>query len=358
MIALTTTTLAWIVGVVILLGWLLYALLNIGSARPELGSEVELAANRKPYYDDEILEGRRLTMVQFFAVVLLAVIVIALPLYWILEPGRQTGATDGRDNRFVSWGSSLFATTADGGFNCAGCHGGMGATGGVAEYTVTDPVTGEVQSVQWVAPALNTAAYRFDRDELTYIITYGRPGSPMSAWGLDGSGPLNSQQVRSLVDYIVDIQVPREDCGEGEAEAEFNGDKICESGHLPDEMQAEIQASAQASVDDGTYATLGEALFNNPLASGAYSCARCHTEGWSYGDPGVSGQGALGWNLTGGSANRHFTTEADLIEFLRTGTVDGQRYGNQGQGSGRMPSFGSMLTDDQIEAIAEYVRSL
>ena len=31
-------------------------------------------------------------------------------------------------------------------------------------------------------------------------------------------------------------------------------------------------------------------LFNNDLASGACSCARCHTRGWSYGDPQVSGE--------------------------------------------------------------------
>ncbi len=53
----------------------------------------------------------------------------------------------------------------------------------------------------------------------------------------------------------------------------------------------------------------GEALFNLELGSGAYSCARCHTLGWSYGDPGVAGQGAYGWNLTGGSANSHFASQ-------------------------------------------------
>ena len=35
------------------------------------------------------------------------------------------------------------------------------------------------------------------------------------------------------------------------------------------------------SVEDGEYASYGEALFNLDLASGAYSCARCHTQGWS-----------------------------------------------------------------------------
>ena len=30
----------------------------------------------------------------------------------------------------------------------------------------------------------------------------------------------------------------------------------------------------------------------------------------------------------------------------------------QGQGSGRMPGFGSMLTDEQLQAVVEYVRNL
>ena len=36
----------------------------------------------------------------------------------------------------------------------------------------------------------------------------------------------------------------------------------------------------------------------------------------------------------------------------------GVKYGLQGQGSGRMPGFGSLLTDEQIKSIVEYVRGL
>ena len=71
--------------------------------------------------------------------------------------------------------------------------------------------------------------------------------------------------------------------------------------HLPVDTQQEIEASARKAVEDGTYASYGEALYNLALGSGAYSCARCHTPGWSWGDPGVPGQGALGWNVTGGA---------------------------------------------------------
>ena len=38
--------------------------------------------------------------------------------------------------------------------------------------------------------------------------------------------------------------------------------------------------------------------------------------------------------------------------------MNGAGYGPQCQGSGRMPGFGAMLTDEQMQAIVEYVRSL
>ncbi len=352
-VGLTTTTIGVIGLVVICAGWIIYGIFNVAGGRREVGSEIELAPNRKPYYDDETLEGPRLERVQLWGVILLAIIVVALPVYWVFEPSRQAGAEEGWDKRFASWGASLFAPTDEGGFNCAGCHGGMDAVGGVAPFTVTDPVTQEVVAVNWTAPALNTAFYRFDEDEIRFILEYGRPFSPMSPWGLVGGGPMNSQQIDTLIAYIKSIQIPRENCGEGETDA-----RVCESGHLPAAIQADIQAAAERAVDSGEAATLGEALFNLELAGGAYSCARCHTLGWSYGEPGVSGQGAYGWNLTGGSVNAHFANEDALVAFIESGSEFGKLYGRNGQGSGRMPGFGSMLTDDQLQAIIDYVRSL
>jgi mono/diheme cytochrome c family protein len=352
LVALTTTTIGVIGLVIVVAGWIIYGIFNVVAGRKSVGAEMELAPNRKPYYDDEELEGPRLERVQLWGVVLLVIIVVALPLYWVFEPSRQAGAQEGWDNRFASWGSQLFATTADGGFNCAGCHGGMAGVGGEAPFTVTDPVTGEVQAVNWKAPAVNTVFYKFDEDEVRFILNYGRPFSPMSPWGLVGGGPMNTQQIDNLIAYMKSIQIPRENCAEGEDPL------VCDSGNLPAELQNQIQAAAEKAVADGEAETVGEALFNLELASGAYSCARCHTLGWSYGQPGVSGQGAFGWNLTGGSVNAHFADQAQLVQFIQNGSELGRLYGLNGQGSGRMPGFGSLLTDEQIDAILEYVRSL
>jgi mono/diheme cytochrome c family protein len=108
----------------------------------------------------------------------------------------------------------------------------------------------------------------------------------------------------------------------------------------------------------GTYKTVGEALFNLDLGSGNYSCARCHTKGYSYGDPQITGGGAFGPNLTGGSAVRQFPQKSDMVAFINGGSEFGKRYGEQGQGSGRMPAFGAMLTESQVDAVVDYVRGL
>ena len=352
MIALATTTIAVVLTLIFVAGWLFYAIMNRGAGRAEIGSEIELAANRKKYYEDEELEGKRLERVQFLGVIILATITIGLPAYWVMEPSRQAGAMNGKEARFVTWGSRLFAPTAEGGFNCAGCHGGMNASGGAAPWTVTDTKTGEVKSVTWKAPALNTVFYRFDDSEVQFILEYGRPFSPMSPWGTKGGGPMNSQQIETLIAYLHSIQIPREDCIVQDA------DPIgCDGGHLPASEQEKIQAAAEKAVEDGTYDSIGEALFNLELGAGAYSCARCHTPGWSWGEPGNTGAGAFGWNLTGGATNAHFATEQEMIDFIKAGSKYGVKYGLQGQGSGRMPGFGSLLTDEQIQAIVNYVRN-
>jgi len=359
MLGLTTTTIAIIAFVVILLAFAAYAFFNVRAGRDEVGSELELAPNRKPYFDDETLEGPRLERMQLLGVLLLVIVVIGLPFYWVLEPGRQAGAQEGWDRRFASWGSQLFASTADGGFNCAGCHGGMAGVGGEAPFTVADPQTGEIQAVNWKAPAVNTVFYKFDESEVEFILNYGRPFSPMSPWGVVGGGPMNSQQIETLIEYLKSIQIPREGCLPDELGGEEYFDvQTCGSGVLPESEKENIQTAIDLAMAEDPDVTLGEAVFNLELGSGAYSCARCHTLGWSWGDPGQPGQGAFGWNLTGGSTNSAFDSEDDMVAFIQNGSEFGAVYGNNRQGSGRMPGFGSILTDEQIRAVVEYVRSL
>jgi cytochrome c553 len=362
--AVTNETIGWTIFIVILVGVVVYAAINIlRSGKAELGSEIELAPNRKPYLPDEQLEGPKLDRTLTIALLTLFVIAIGLPLYWILEPGRQAGATRDFRETFEARGAAMFApvgTSLDA-LGCEGCHGPKGV-GGITSYNLLQP-DGSVKVVNWRVPALNTALLRFSREEVTYIITYGRTFSPMPAWGVAGGGALNDQQVQNLVDYIQSIQIS------------------------PDEAQQQAKdelAKMMAEKNpDGSpkWASEGEALFNmgfdsDNFAGGAYACGRCHTQEWSYTADysqirSISGCGALGPSLCAGSVDRQFpantsptacTSSApgaatsppgcvnpiqDQIDFVTTGSENGKKYGVHGQGTGRMPGFGSSPQEPQ-----------
>jgi len=324
-----------------------YVLVNLRQGRPEVGSEIELAPNRKPYYDDEALEGPRLNRALASGLVLIAITAVGLPLYWLNEPGRQTGAIENFDQTFVNRGSKLFAPTEEGGYNCAGCHGAEGVGGQAPPFTLTDADKKFVATVTWKAPALNTVLLRFSEEELRDILVYGRPGTPMPAWGTEGGGPLTTQQIDELIAYIDSIQLTS-DAAKAEVEKE---------------VRDELALGPDDEIDWDDPAT-GKVLFNlgleNGFAGGAYSCARCHTKGASFrygpyepesadlsdftGFP--DGTGAFGFALTSGVIPRQFLSIEDLIDFITKGSEFGMLYGQRGQGSGRMPGFGDNPDDD------------
>jgi mono/diheme cytochrome c family protein len=183
--------------------------------------EERTPANLTPFLDDEDLESRRLERVQGWALLFAAIFALALPLYWLREPTRQHQAINYFDKNAVQRGATLYANAASPDYNaaislqCANCHGQKGV-GGVA------PTTVDGVKVNWKAPPLNTEALRFEEDldcasqsrrqpnticNLSDIITYGRPGTPMQAWGVVGGGPKNAQSIADLVAYIESIQL-------------------------------------------------------------------------------------------------------------------------------------------------------
>jgi mono/diheme cytochrome c family protein len=161
----------------------------------------------------------------------------------------------------------------------------------------------------------------------------------MAAWGTPGGGPLTTQQVDNLIDFMHSIQLD------------------------PDELQAQITEELERSIDEGEFGSMGEAIFNYGLVSGAdagtYSCGRCHTPGWSYGDPGQpGGGGTIGFSLRDGATLTRFPTAEEHAEFIIAGSENGIGYGVNGQGSGRMPAFGAYYTEEQISEVVDYERGL
>ena len=379
-----------------------FAFINIRQSRPEVGSEIELAPNRKLYLSDEELEGRKLDRTLSMGLLGLVIIGVGLPLYWLQEPGRQENAVADMNRKFVNRGAAMFASTEEGGFNCAFCHGTNGV-GGATPFTLTDAEGRFVKNVTWQGPALDTVLLRYDRDEVRYILEYGRPYSPMPPWGAKGGGPMTTQNLQNLIDYMASIQLTPAEAQAAATEQlgkmMKSKDQTCVDGRVAAARQglseAELEAFVESDVDVSScppmYATEGEALFNmgydDGFAGGAYSCGRCHTKGWSYGEKEEDGGGAFGPPLT--NVNSQFPGGSmgleQQVNFVCTGSDDGVKYGTSGHGSGRMPGFcitppvkpnpenfevaviakdsgtveeGGMFTEAQVRAIVEYERSL
>ena len=364
--ASTVQAIGTVIGLTIVVGFIVYAAFNIKAGRKEVGAEIELAANLRPYMADDELETKKLDRTLTLGLAGLVLVGVGLPAYWLAEPGRQENAVSNFDRIFVSRGEELYT----GGAQCNSCHGAEGS-GGVASYTILDDDNEFVAQVQWKAPALDNVLLRYSEEEVLFILNYGRAFSPMPAWGAPGGGPLTEQQLDELVAYLGSITI----------------------SSTESKASVEKELRAQLGIDDLTtpidYQDLatGEALFNlgqeSGFSAGAYACGRCHTRGWSI-DPGTAqpenadlaeyidypdGAGGYGPQLRNGIIPRQFSSAEALAEFLHVGAVQGQQYGNNGlSGDGMMPGFGDnpnteqaddgMLTTEMIEAIARYVESL
>ncbi|MPZ71534.1 MAG: hypothetical protein GEU71_18750, partial [Actinobacteria bacterium] len=120
------------------------------------------------------------------------------------------------------------------------------------------------------------------------------------------------------------------------------------------DIQGVTDAAFDGNVEDADRAV---GLFNG-------YCARCHTAGWSAGVPYSSepGSGALGPALWHGREVVQFgeapqgDEEDLLVDFLTNGSIVDEPYGLNGMGTGRMPAFGGLLSQADLEMLARYLR--
>jgi mono/diheme cytochrome c family protein len=133
--------------------------------------------------------------------------------------------------------------------------------------------------------------------------------------------------------------------------------------------QTSMDYLLQAAQDRKWFVDFGQVAADTGLSAdeaeravGLYNafCARCHTGGYSAGVAyeQKAGSGAWGPSLLGGKANQQFLRLEDHVKLILKGTEAGQSYGVNGLGTGRMPGFGKMLSQRDIELIAIFERSL
>jgi mono/diheme cytochrome c family protein len=409
LLAVTTTqkALGLVIAGLIFLGGAAFVVTQMIHGRRAAGAEIELAPNRKKYFDDDKLETTRLNWALWSALGLLVVIALTLPLYWLAEGGRQHGAVKMFEDRFIEGGLKIYTTEAQ----CVNCHGPKG-TGGSANYVITDEKGQFVQQVTWTAPALDTVLWRHSEKEVRHILDYGRPGTPMAAWGTLGGGALSDQQVDNVIDYLWSIQLTpaamQAELDKALEQAdpnlkqryvqvrEANAERLSvdplayncpvsaavNGGPLPSTTTtAKPAAGAAAPADFACLSEqdnlrLGEIIFNlGTMGGGASSCARCHVPGANFGQPWGTvaklGRGSYAPNLIGIEQN---LTVHEHFNLIMKGTEDGKLYGSRKQGSGNMPGFGvnpnkglrnvpqlgdgGMLSPEAVWAIVVYERKL
>jgi mono/diheme cytochrome c family protein len=373
--ASTQRTIGLVILAIVFLGGIVYIYFNIRSAREEVGSEIELASNRKPYLSDEDLEGKKLDLALGSSLVLLTIVAITLPLYWLGEPGRHEGRDLDTWRIATNRGEEIYLEGAQ----CVNCHGPEGA-GGVVNTAITSSSGEFVAQVNWKAPALNTLMSRHTEDEILHVLNYGRNGV-MPAWGAGGGGPLTDQQLEEIIFYLRSVQISEDEIRSqvdsgveagakaliletsdeawavevraaeaaqaeaamavrllGRADFDFECSDDIGACLTLDDANARLTAANEAAVepldaavatwfdqvsaakatadavaieadpslaDEGNeddlraaaleilstpdafegqqaYLQWGEILFSNTAAAGTYSCARCHTYGWSF----------------------------------------------------------------------------
>lgn len=115
----------------------------------------------------------------------------------------------------------------------------------------------------------------------------------------------------------------------------------------------DFEAIARRSFDgDVDKAERAVGIFN------AY-CARCHTSGWSAGAAfsQEAGSGGFGPALWDGRPAIQFLSDEELASFLVVGAELNKPYGVNGFGSGRMPAFGKILSEEDLLDLAVWLRS-
>ncbi|MGH2737042.1 MAG: hypothetical protein ACRDKZ_15790, partial [Actinomycetota bacterium] len=203
--------------------WLVFLARNRAAQRP--GALLGIPHAMRPGSPDSALEGPRLERILVGGLVATLALAIFIPVYWLPEANRQAAFQDRFDEEAVERGELIFQNPppleedADPvafkaeeraislGMGCENCHGGIDeeepentAGGGFANPAFIDPVTGAV--ISYRAPPLQTVFQRWDEEVVRFTIERGRPGTPMAAWGVDYGGPMTSQMITDVIEFL------------------------------------------------------------------------------------------------------------------------------------------------------------
>lgn len=307
------------------LGALVLLLLLYG--RPRRRRQEPLPSNFSQGDQDSVLEGKRLQRVQIWGVASAIFVTGFLAIYFVVEPFRQEAYSEKFHQASVHRGEEIFFEEA----NCAQCHGGDGSGG----FAATNP--------EWPAPPLDNVMARYERDEIQEIIEAGREGTPMPAWAIESGGPLNDQKIEDVLNYLQSIQVPDDERYELPADLTDGAEifaRKCAVCHGPD---AEGQA---LGVPTPTY-------YASDLTTEFYRLGLKTKRN----DVEQDLQAELGQSPTGEQVDEAMAEVPDE-EILAAGEEASRETILQGRRPTPMPGWLNRITEDQIDAVVAYLRSI
>lgn len=327
-------------------------LARTGRMRRSPAATLGIPSALRPGQPDEVLEGSRLERLLAAGFVATLAAALFIPLYWLPEEQRQEAFTERFSHESVERGELIYNVApqieedtdplefkelehaAALGMGCANCHGGDGG-GGVANPPGRDPVTGEI--VAWVAPPLNTVFQRWDEEVVRFTIERGRPGTPMPTWGQEYGGPMTVQMVDDVMAYIQSLQV---------TQREGSGNIPGENYELDEGASGQEIFEARCAVCHGAQAEGKE----NPRKVGVPLPGEPPEE-WPQGPVYYPGLALWKGDVDHLSSNLHFFTIRNGRRFAFMPPF--AEAPSQG-----IPVPPHPLTDEQIEAVMEYERSL
>jgi mono/diheme cytochrome c family protein len=224
--------------------------------------------------------------------------------YVLIEPTWREERARGMTEHSAKMGAELFQTA-----ECFKCHGQNG-------YGLLDG-SGPGWPLNTTQNQRGTATERESRRQLLYrTIDRGR-GAVMVANGRENGGPLNPEQINTLVDYI-------------------------QHGHWP---VAPVDGEAAVLVQGGGAAadgSRGAQLFS------ANGCVGCHQ---------VKGQGGtIGPSLnTIGTQAATRKPGVSAEEYIRESIVNPAAFVGSGFQTGVMPTTFSQLSQDDLKALVDYL---
>jgi mono/diheme cytochrome c family protein len=227
------------------------------------------------------------------------------------------------------------AYLVEGPAHCGSCHTPRNLLG--AEKKRRHLAGGEAEG--WHAPAINAAspsALPWSAEALYEYLRYGHAGKHPVAAGPMAEVVRNlstapEQEVRAIAAFI----------------ASFTGQDTAESRQRAAQVLARVESDSKARAGEAAAPEPQRAAAQGPAGRGIYAgaCASCHDSGRLAGSSGTALHLAL-------SSSVHLPTPGNVIRIILDGISP-----PEGERGRMMPGFAGALTDEQVVALARYLRS-